>query len=159
MIQFINFIRKKLREKQKHHYNSALIQRLQKDHKKLLKLFEKLENKPTKKNFYKFQKELDLHLLLEDSNLYTYLEIKYSFCNLDSIIEVRNNIKKIIPRLNQILVLIEKNENQKKLLGKIKNYFIKRIELEEKILFDLYEYKNIFTCNEIKEKIQKIKEL
>jgi len=140
----INIVRKILRSKKNTIHNPKLIKKLHKDHQTLLKLFIKLENKPSINNFNRFMKELELHLLLEDTNLYATLESRYSLCKSDAIIqEVKNKITEAIPQLEKLQNLIENNGSKEEinhLLNAIKDYLLHRINLEEKVLFNIYDH-------------------
>jgi len=155
----ITKIRKFLRSQKNSLYNPNLIEKLHKDHQKLFMLFTKLENNPTLNNFKKFMKELELHLLLEDTNLYYHLEIKYTLCKINTIKEVQEKITEIIPKFEELEKLIKlkaAKESINEILKEIKEYLIKRIELEEKLLFNLYE--NVYKCEEIEKELKPFKE-
>jgi len=153
-------IRRFLRSQKNSLYNPNLIEKLHKDHQKLLNLFIKLENKPTINNFNNFIKELELHLLLEDTNLYHHLEIKYSLCKINTIKEVKEKITEIIPKLEKVENLIKLKASKKSItpiLKEIKKYLLNRIHLEEDLLFSLYE--NVYKCEKIEKELKPFKEL
>ena len=88
----IKKIRKYLRSLKDSSYNDKLINKLKKDHENLLELFISLEEainqqkaKKSLKILERFLHELELHLLLENSKLYTHIEVKYRLCKLENI--------------------------------------------------------------------------
>jgi len=156
----IKFFRKKLRSKKNKLHNSNLLKQLHKDHEQLIKLFTKLTEQPSTKNFDNFMNELKLHLLLEDTNLYESLSHRYSLCKANHLIQrVKDKITEIVPKIEKLSQLIENKASENEInstLEEIKDYLIKRIELEEEILFDLY--KDYLVCGEIEEKLKIFKE-
>jgi len=148
----IKYFRKKLRSKKNNLHNAKLIDKLQKEHKTLVKLFIKLAQNPTIKNFNNFMSELELHLLLEDTNLYENLELRYSLCPSHHLIqEVKNKITEIVPVIEKLKTQIENKSSKEEMdstIEIIKNYLLKRIEFEEKVLFTIYD--NYSNCSEIK---------
>jgi len=154
----INFIRKKIRSKRKKTHNPDLIQKLHKDHKRLVKLFTKLAENPTEKNYNNFVKELELHLLLEDTNLYEGLFHRYTICAVkEDIREFKDKIVEIVPIIEKVGEYIKNKESSNKineLFEIIKDYLIKRIELEENLLFEIYS--EFYTCGKIRKELSKI---
>jgi len=154
----INFIRKKIRSKRKKTHNPNLIQKLHKDHKRLVKLFTKLAENPTEKNYNNFVKELELHLLLEDTNLYEGLFHRYTICSVKEDIKLfKDKITEIVPVIEEVGEYIKNKESSNKineLFEIIKSYLLKRIELEENLLFGIYL--DFYKCREIKKELLKI---
>jgi len=149
----INYIRKKLRKRKNKLYNENLIDRLVKDHKTLIKLFEKLKSNPNIKTLHKFIDELQLHLLLENTNLYENLEHRYSLCSsAESIVKIKEEISSITPIVSELENLIINNISDRKKIDDtlllIEAYLIKRISFEEEILFAVYQ--DYLTCDELK---------
>jgi molybdopterin converting factor small subunit len=154
----INTIKKHLRSIQNNTFNDKLINKLKKDHMTLLNIFSLLkssiENQQTKKSLKtlnKFLKELELHLLLENSQLYTHIETKYKLCNLKNIQDIKNEIEKNSFLFEELKSFIEeKNFNEaKKTLEKIEDFLLKRIQYEEKKLYKLYL--NAYKCENLKD--------
>jgi len=152
----IKYFRKKLRSRRNNLHNPDLIQKLHNEHKKLIKLFTNLAQNPTTKNFKKFMDELELHLLLEDTNLYENLQLRYSLCPANTLIQgVKEKIAEIVPTIEKLSEQIKNKTSKEEIdstIEEIKNYLLKRIELEEEVLFDLY--KDYFVCGEIEKKLK-----
>ncbi len=148
-------IRKTLRSKENKYHKRDLIKKLQKDHQKLLKHFLALEkainNKSPSaiKKLNKFINELELHLILENSQLYTHLESKYRFCNL----KIMQEIKEEIPKNASLFLQLKKSLEEKKyieaqaILNTIRTFLFKRIKFEEEKLYKIYD--KIYKCNEV----------
>ncbi|QCI28470.1 hemerythrin domain-containing protein [Caminibacter pacificus] len=148
-------IRKTLRSKENKYHKRDLIKKLQKDHQKLLKLFLALEEAINKKSpnaikkLHHFIDELELHLILENSQFYTHLESKYRFCNLKKLKEIKEEIPKNATLFLQLKnTLEEKNfAEAQELFNIIRTFLFKRIRFEEEKLYKIYD--NLHTCNEI----------
>ena len=139
MFNIIEFIKEKLGIN-KTNYDSALIKKLQKDHKKLLKIFSKIEKKPSKNILDTFKEEFNSHRILEDPNLYTYIQIKHSSESLDILEKIKNDIEKIFKKLDLISNSLSKNEDCHQHIKETKEQLIQLIQIEEEILFSVYEY-------------------
>jgi transcriptional regulator of heat shock response len=161
----INFIRKKIRSKKQTLKNEKLIEKLKEDHRKLLKLFNDVEEsvelcKQKKKRkeycvkkFDAFLNELSLHLILENSQLYEHLEIKYKYCDIRRM----KHIKEEIPSHSELLkeikfsLLAEDYQKAEQNLHTLKLFLLARIKFEEEKLYELYE--KTFPCERIKYKL------
>jgi len=149
--------RKYLRSKHDKCFDHKLIKKLHKDHEKLLKLFLALEREiihqsdKALKKLNKFLEELELHLLLENSKLYSHIELKYKFCELDKI----KTIKEQIPQNAHLFNLLEhelKQKNYQKaqhILSAIKDFLLRRISFEEEKLYTIYM--KAHSCNTLQE--------
>jgi hypothetical protein len=151
-----NLIKKLLRSKINKTYNINLITTLHKDHIVLINQLNIIErdinqnSKNTKKDLSLFLNTLKLHLLLENSKLYTYLELKYKYCELDKLKKIKVEIPDNLYLFDKLQISLENNKkNESKLLiEKIKKFLIKRISFEEEKLYSVYT--NIYKCNELK---------
>ena len=149
-------LKKYIRSINDSHYNDKLIKTLQKDHQKLFSLFIPLEEmfeneKKFKKQLEKFLKELELHLTLENSKLYTYLEKKYKYCDTSEISYIKTEIQNNASLFEKLLEYVNNKETEKakETFEAIKNFLVKRIKFEEEFLYEAYL--NTKKCSEIEE--------
>ena len=145
-------IRKYIRTKTKPFYQNDLIEKLNREHKHLLGMVLAIEEfiktekvKLIKKMLKKLKKELELHLLYEDTNLYEHLYLRYKFSpNVrEEILNKHNEMKQIAEIAQgffQKYANLEKKmiEEFNKELQTIKSVLLKRVEFEEEILYELY---------------------
>jgi len=151
-----NFIRKISRKKIDKHFNGRLISTLHKDHEALTKLFNLLEkavkdsSNDTLKKLSDFLDELNLHLLLENSKLYTYLEFRYKYCDLKKLKKIKEEISKNLYLFDKLKTAIKENRHNEALLliEKIKHFLLRRIQYEEEKLYDVYT--NLYKCSQLR---------
>ncbi len=151
--------KKFLRQKKNNLYQDKLIIRLNKEHRHLVSLALRIEEavknndlKLFKSLLRKFEKELELHLLYEDTNLYEHLNSKYRFFDevKNLISKKQNEMKDIASCVSSFIERYKKSENLENFLkefSNIKEILLKRIEFEENILYDIY--KNSYTPNKV----------
>jgi len=137
-------------------YSHNLLKQLQKEHKKLLKLINSLENSliisrdVSLKKLEKFRHEFELHVILEHKKLYSKLHSKYEPCGITKIEEIKQELEKVIDLLDKLKEQINsrKTKEAKIILLSIQRYLQKRIDFEESILYKLYEHD--YSCEELK---------
>ncbi len=162
--KLLNIFREEKREEKKEvkdirrenlDYNENLIDMLVSDHKELIKLFQEMKEQFEKNSDFRkmlqkindFKLALEIHLMVEDSQLYGYIENM----NRDNemmvafVKDVQNEMKSIA---EEVILFIRKytdyrmyHENKDsflKDLNKIGEVLTKRIEMEEKRLYSLY---------------------
>jgi len=146
-------IRKFFRKKKKSLYQDELINKLHKEHQKLFdvvtKMSEAIENKDIKtiqKLITIFTKELELHLLYEDTNLYEHLYLRYHYFNeISKEIERKHNEMKDIAKAVEGFIQKHKNldnfEEFVKDFDTVKDVLVKRVAFEEEILYEIYDNK------------------
>ncbi len=137
-------------------FNEQLIEMFKNDHQELLKIYtEILESFNTNQKAHKnivvllndFKIALEIHLMVEDNKLYSFLKMKYGrddthMAFVDDIQGEMNNIAK------EVMFFIRKYSNKESYNNNINNFvkdleaigavLIKRIDMEEKRLYPLY---------------------
>jgi hemerythrin len=160
----IYHIRKFLRKKKNSFYQDKLINKLNKEHQKLVEIVGMLEGAVDNQDINqirlllkRFKQELELHVLYEDTNLYEYLYWKYYFfedirkaihnkqAEMGEIIKTVQNFIKQYQNLNDINQFIQDFEIVKEVL-------VKRVQFEEEILYDIYN--NFYKWQEVLKKIE-----
>jgi len=137
-------------------YNPDLIELLKNDHKSLFKIYKELifiynnnsmDFKRISEKLHDFKLALEVHLMVEDTQLYGYLEQKYA--NIEN---HRNFIKDVEHEMEtiakEVLNFVRKYSNYEMFkkynanfideLQKIGKVLTKRVETEEKRLYILY---------------------
>jgi iron-sulfur cluster repair protein YtfE (RIC family) len=164
----IYHVRKLLRKRKNSFYQEKLIKKLNDEHQLLINLALSLEEaakkddiQTLKKLLDKFQKELELHLLYEDTNLYEYLHWKFYFFE-----DIRKAIEKKHQEMSNIAVAVQdfityykENNDTKNFLNDfegIKEILVKRIEFEENVLYDIYD--SFYKWQEVLAKFKKYEE-
>ena len=142
-------------KKENLNFNPKLIPMLKKDHKKLFELYEELmeigkngEVKEIHDRLVDFKMALEVHLMVEDTQLYGYLKKKYADDKMVSsfILDVQKEMSTIA---KNVLFFIRKYSDARE-FQKYKDHFIedldsigkvlsKRIEMEESRLYTLYQ--------------------
>jgi len=157
-------IKKYFRSKKNNSYQDELIQKLSQEHQKLFELVAKLEEAISNKNIKKiqklvgsFKKELELHLLYEDTNLYEHLYLRYHyFDDIKQEIEKKHNEMKDIAKSVEKFIQTHQNLNEfEKFVddfNMVKNVLINRVSFEEEILYDIYH--NRYDSNVVLEKFK-----
>ena len=159
-------IKKYLRSKRKDHFQDVLIEKLNKEHQKLFELVGKMEEVLQKENYKKlnkliaeFKKELELHVLYEDTNLYEHLYTRYYYYD-----DIKSIIKQKHDEINNIATAVEEFiskyaklgsnniEEFKKEFSAIKDVLVKRVSFEENSLYDIYM--NNYKKSEILKKLK-----
>jgi predicted oxidoreductase (fatty acid repression mutant protein) len=147
----IHSIKKFIRSKKNSIYQNELIDKLSNEHQKLFKIVEKMDKaieKENKKNIKKlissFKKELELHILYEDTNLYEHLYLRYYYYDdiRDEIEKKHNQMKKIAQAVEEFIdshMQLDNFEQFIKDFKVIKDVMLKRVEFEEEVLYDLYD--------------------
>jgi len=147
----IHSIKKFIRSKKNSIYQNELIDKLSNEHQKLFKIVEKMDKaieKENKKNIKKlissFKKELELHILYEDTNLYEHLYLRYYYYDdiRDEIEKKHNQMKKIARAVEEFIdnhMQLDNFEQFIKDFKVIKDVMLKRVEFEEEVLYDLYD--------------------
>jgi hemerythrin len=147
----IHSIKKFIRSKKNSIYQNELIDKLSNEHQKLFKIVEKMDKaieKENKKNIKKlissFKKELELHILYEDTNLYEHLYLRYYYYDdiRDEIEKKHNQMKKIAQAVEEFIdnhMQLDNFERFIKDFKVIKDVMLKRVEFEEEVLYDLYD--------------------
>jgi len=143
-------IKKYFRGKVNKHYQDELINKLNQEHQKLFSLVgemdeavEKGKIRKLKKLVNSFKKELELHVLYEDTNLYEHLYLRYHYYE-----DVRLAIKRKHDEIKGIAVAVQAfidthkelhsvDEFKKDFEG-IKQVLVKRVSFEEEVLYDIY---------------------
>jgi len=143
-------IKKYFRGKTKKYYQDELINKLNKEHQKLFSLVGKMDEVAEKKDIKKlkklieiFKKELELHVLYEDTNLYEHLYLRYHYYP-----DVKSEIKQKHDEIKDIAVAVQKFIETHQDLNSltkfkedfevIKQVLVKRVSFEEEILYDIY---------------------
>jgi iron-sulfur cluster repair protein YtfE (RIC family) len=156
-------IKKFLRYKKTASYQDKLIKELMQDHRQLLDFIPQIESAAREDNLEKFRKllnafykELDLHLLYEDTHLYEYLKWKYSFFDeaRDMIKDKQAEMDKIAREIKEFISIYKKKSDLTNFLEdfkRIQEVLLKRIEFEEKTLYDIYN--NSYDWKEVVEKL------
>ena len=147
----IHSIKKFIRCKKNSIYQNELIDKLSNEHQKLFKIVEKMDKaieKENKKNIKKlissFKKELELHILYEDTNMYEHLYLRYYYYDdiRDEIEKKHNQMKKIAQAVEEFIdnhMQLDNFEQFIKDFKVIKDVMLKRVEFEEEVLYDLYD--------------------
>jgi len=151
---FVKNVSEKFREIVKKMNKPHIIKKLEKDHKQILYIFEKINLTLLTKNYensLKYLNELFFnykkHILYENNYLYPRLIKKYQdYENVLYFIEdIKNEEEKISNMIDKILLIyeapwvIEKNTNEfKNDLNNLHNFIKERIDYEERRLFVLY---------------------
>ena len=137
-------------------YNSKLVSMLESDHRKLFELYgELIEIFNLDNNFrnvnaklIEFKMALEIHLMVEDTQLYGYLEQKYADNQMVTgfIKDVQNEMKLIaetailfIRKYADVRMYNENKNNFIRDLEGIGKVLTKRIEMEESRLYTLYQ--------------------
>ena len=146
----IYHIRKFLRKRPNSSYQDKLIKKLNNEHKLLLEVAINVELAAKNGNIDmlrklldKFEKELELHLLYEDTNLYEYLVWKYNFFEdvKIEIVKKQKEMENIAKVAKDFIDFYKTHDDLDKFLEdfeNIKEVLIKRIEFEETTLYDIY---------------------
>jgi len=147
----IHSIKKFIRSKKNSIYQNELIDKLSNEHQKLFKIVEKMDKaiekenkKKIKKLISSFKKELELHILYEDTNLYEHLYLRYYYYDdiRDEIEKKHNQMKKIAQAVEEFIdnhMQLDNFEQFIKDFKVIKDVMLKRVEFEEEVLYDLYD--------------------
>jgi len=143
-------IKKYFRGKKKSYYQDELINKLNNEHQKLFDLVGKMDeaadnkdSKKLKKLIEMFKKELELHVLYEDTNLYEHLYLRYHYYE-DVKLEIKQKHDEIKDIAIAVQNFIETHQDLKSInkfkedFGMIKNVLVKRVSFEEEILYDIY---------------------
>ena len=137
-------------------YNIKLISMLESDHKQLFKIYSELFELFNKDKRYKnlnrklvdFKMALEIHLMVEDTQLYGYLEQRYSDNKmvLEFIKDVQNEMSIIaetavlfIRKYTDVRMYNENTSNFIRDLENIGKILIKRVDMEESRLYSLYQ--------------------
>ena len=143
-------IKKYFRTKKKNYFQDELINKLNEEHQKLFSLVGKMEEALQKNDLKKlkkfvgiFKKELELHVLYEDTNLYEHLYLRYHYYQdiKDEIERKHNEIKDIAVAVGEFINAHQDLENIamfKKDFEAVKGVLVKRVSFEEEILYDIY---------------------
>jgi len=142
-------IKKYFKSKKNKYFQNELVDKLHKEHEKLFDIVGKMDEAVEKKNIRKlkkliksFKQELELHVLYEDTNLYEHLYLRYHYY-----LEVKDSIQKKHNEIKDIAVAVEDFINNHKKLNidefkeefeMIKEVLVKRVNFEEKALYDIY---------------------
>ena len=142
-------IKKYFKSKKNKYFQNELVDKLHKEHEKLFDIVGKMDEAVEKKNIRKLKKliksftqELELHVLYEDTNLYEHLYLRYHYY-----LEVKDSIQKKHNEIKDIAVAVEDFINNHKKLNidefkeefeMIKEVLVKRVNFEEKALYDIY---------------------
>jgi hypothetical protein len=144
-------IKKFFRKKKKDLYQNELIEKLNKEHQKLFDIVTKMDNaiekkdiKQIKKLISTFKKELELHLLYEDTNLYEHLYLKYYYYDdiREAIKNKHDEMKNIAQAVEDFIATHKDLDNFDKFVKDfegIKKVLVKRISFEEETLYDIYD--------------------
>ncbi|WP_187648232.1 hemerythrin domain-containing protein [Nitrosophilus labii] len=138
-------------------FNESLIDDLKNDHKTLFKIYSEIkelyENNPSNykdisEKLHDFKLTLEVHLMVEDSQLYTYLEKKYSDNKTyekfikdveHEMATIAKEVLNFIRKYNDYQMYQKYNNDFLNELENIGNVLTKRVELEEKRLYSLYK--------------------
>jgi len=146
----IHRIKKYFRSKPNKFYQSELIEKLHTEHQKLVEIVLEIEQaleeskiRKIKKLLKNFAKELELHLLYEDTNLYEHLYIRYFYyTEIKEKIQAKHNEMKEIAEVVKKFLETHKElkyiEAFRKDFETIKSVLVKRVEFEEGVLYDIY---------------------
>ena len=136
-------------------YNKDLIGLLESDHKKILELYGAMKKQFQENNEYKemlhrindFKLALEIHLMVEDTQLYGYLAKKNEGNDMMNsfVVDVQNEMKSIA---EEVILFIRKytdyrmyHENKSSFLNDLEaigSVLVKRVEMEESRLYTLY---------------------
>lgn len=135
-------------------YQPDLIQQLVDDHAELLALDKKMKMLAEREDYIglrdvlrEFKRVVDIHIMAEDTQLYTYLEKKCSTTegSLDSLRSIHNEMGTIIKAVKVFfgkyenrLVHTRPREDFLRDLGTISGVLSARMDMEEKRLYPLY---------------------
>jgi len=143
-------IKKYLRSKKNKHYQDELIEKLNKEHTKLFEIVTQMDEhiqnenlKQIKKLISKFKKELELHLLYEDTNLYEHLYLRYQYYpeiknEINAKHEEMKNIAKAVHNFIETHYDFADFHQFKTDFENVKNVLVKRVSFEEDVLYDIY---------------------
>jgi len=157
-------IKKYFRSKKKKMYQSELIEKLNKEHQTLFNIVISMEEAINKKDIKKikklvdsFKKELELHLLYEDTNLYEHLYNRYYYYeNVRDVIQDKHNEMKDIAKAVQGFIETHQNLDDLEAFNKdfqvVKDVLVKRVSFEEEVLYDIYN--KIYKIDTILEKFK-----
>ena len=137
-------------------YNTKLISMLESDHKQLFKIYSELIKLFKKDNNYRnvnrklidFKMALQIHLMVEDTQLYGYLEQRYSDNKM--VLEFIKDVQKEMTLIAETAVLFVRKYTDVRMYNDNKDNFIKdlenigkvltkRVNMEESRLYSLYQ--------------------
>ena len=143
-------IKKYFKGKKNKFYQNELIDKLNIEHQKLFEIVGKMDEAIAEKNAKKikkligvFSRELELHVLYEDTNLYEHLYLRYHYYpDVRTEIEKKHNeIKNIAVAVGDFITKHKKLDNIdsfKDDFEAVKQVLVKRVSFEEEILYGIY---------------------